>query len=471
MARKTIQPVTAILIGAGTRGRDAYGSYALANPNRLKFIAVADSDEKKRVIFQRQHQIPDEMVFTSWETILDPKVGKIARVAFICTPDRVHFEPAMKALELNYDLMLEKPIAPTLEECRSIAQLAKEKGRLVQICHVLRYTEFWQKVKEIVDSGKLGEIIHYDHSENVAYWHFGHSFVRGAYKNKETSSAIVIAKTCHDLDLIYWLLDEKAEEVSSIGELTYYKPEHAPKEAPERCTDGCPIANDCPWHAPRLYLDLEPVLRTGLSSHSLFLRVLTKLMLKSKAIRKIVGLFNKDIRRINNWDIFPINAITTDYSREGIMKALKETPYGLCIYKAGNDVPDHQISTFSFPSGATATLTMHGLSEHEGREFRMFGSKGVLRGIFRNSEESIKFTDFRSGREQIVHQTGLSTETHRGGDRRLMDAFTSALLENRSEEEELSLTNIFSAMESHFMGFAAEESRITKQNIKIDEFR
>jgi predicted dehydrogenase len=469
VARNNQKSVSAILVGAGTRGRDAYGAYAINNPQRLKFIAVAEKDKTKRDIFKKMHNIPEDRVYSSWEELLSEENGKIAQVAFICTPDRLHFEPAMKALELEYDLVLEKPIAPTVEECRKIASKAEEKGRLVQVCHVLRYTDFWKKVKEIVSSGVLGKIIHMDHSENVSFWHFGHSFVRGEYKNKDTSTPIVLAKTCHDLDLIHWILNEKADNVVSVGEVTHYKLENAPKDAPLRCLDGCPIENECPWFAPRLYIELEPLLRTGLYSQNRLVRLITKGVLKSKSFRDFVGIFNKIIRRFKKWDQFPVTAITTDYSKEGKMKALRDGPYGLCIYKTGNDVPDHQITTLTFPSGATTTLTMHGLSEHEGRELKIFGSKGVLRGTFRNSKEIIELTDFRYGKTKILYKRPLSAKGHGGGDEKIMDAFTAVIMGEANQIEHL--TNVSSALESHYMGFAAEESRLTGLKQQIANYR
>ncbi|MBN1329047.1 MAG: Gfo/Idh/MocA family oxidoreductase [Candidatus Heimdallarchaeota archaeon] len=464
------KPVTAILVGAGSRGKDAYGSYALKYPKRLKFIAVADINEERRKVFQKLHKIADNMVFSSWEDLLNEKIGKIAQVAFICTPDRIHYQPAMKALDLNYDLFLEKPIAPTLQECLDIAKLADEKSRIVQIGHVLRFTVYWQKVKDFIANGKLGKIIHYEQSENVSYWHFGHSFVRGPYNSKETSTAIVLAKTCHDLDLINWIMAEKPIDVYSYGELTYYKPENAPLNSPKRCIDGCPSSENCPWFAPRLYVDLEPIMRIGTYSQSRIIRWITKRIIKSKSFRNFIAYFNKDIRKIKNWNQFPVSHITNDYSVEGRMKALKEGPFGLCIFKAGNDVPDHQISTFNFSNGSTATLTMLGLSEHEGRELRIFGTEGVLRGIFRNNLEEIKFTDLRYGKVKILHKKGLSIDSHGGGDHGIMHAFTSVLLGEKVKTAD-NLIDVISAMESHFMGFAAEESRVTGKKQFISDYR
>ncbi|MEX2681433.1 MAG: Gfo/Idh/MocA family protein [Candidatus Sigynarchaeota archaeon] len=463
-------PVTALLIGAGTRGRDAYGRYAEVNPGRLKFIAVADPDPEKRHRFQKIHGIPDSAAFTTWQDVLSIDKGKIADVAFICTPDRLHYEPAMQALELGYDLVLEKPIAPSIAECRAIARKAEEKRCLVQICHVLRFTAFWKKVKEVIASGRLGKIVHYDHSENVAYWHFGHSFVRGPYKNKETSTPIVLAKTCHDLDLMFWILGEKAVDVSSSGGLMHFRPENAPPGAPERCTDGCPAEKDCPWYTPRLYVNAEPLIRIGMHAPSRVIRGFSKRALESRTFIKFMALFDKRANKLLNWDEFPVTAITNDFSVEGKMKALKEGPFGKCVYKCGNDVPDHMVSTFTFPSGATGTLTMHGFSEHEGRELRVFGTKGVLRGTFRQNIETIDVTDFRYMTTERVHKAGLSFVAHGGGDFGIMDAFTAVMLGEASREKN-NLTDVQSAMESHYMGFAAEAARERRAVLRMDDYR
>jgi len=268
MLTKKESPVTAILNGAGLRGRQVYGLYAQKNPNRLKFVAIADPNAERRRLFQKEHNIPDEHAFNTWDEMMNEKIGKIADTAFICTQDQMHFEPAMRALDLGYDLLLEKPITPNLDQCRAITKKAQEKKRLVQVSHVLRFTDFWKKVKEVIDSGQLGKIVHIDHSENVSYWHMGHSFVRGPYRNKETSSPMILAKCCHDLDLIYWFMGEKAKDLQSTGRLTYYIPENAPKGAPERCTDGCPVEKECPWNAVRMYVYGEPLIRIGLHSPS-----------------------------------------------------------------------------------------------------------------------------------------------------------------------------------------------------------
>nr|QEE17372.1 putative oxidoreductase [Candidatus Prometheoarchaeum syntrophicum] len=457
------KPITAILIGAGWRGRVTYGSYALKFPDNLKFIAVAEPDSKKRDLFQKEHNIPNSFVFKSWQEILDPSVGKIAETAFICTQDQMHYQPAIKALELEYDLLLEKPISPSFEECNHISNLAQEKKRIVQVCHVLRFTKFFKKLKELIDSGAIGDIIDYDHSENVSYWHFGHSYVRGSYKKKDESSPLILAKCCHDLDIMYWLIGKKPLTVQSKGFLSFFSPENAPKNAPERCTDGCPQEETCPWYAPGLYLEGEPLIRIGLHAKSRFLRFFSSLILNHRNIMLFLSKFIKKLRPFLNWEEFPANFITSDLSYEGKMKALKEGPFGKCIFKTGNDVVDHQIATYTFPNGVIGTLRITGLSEFEGRELRIFGTKGVIRAHFRTVEEEIKITDFRTYKTKRVYIKGLSKGSHGGGDFNLLDSFIKVIKGDLTPEQ-AGTTNIQGALQSHIMAFAGEEARISGRN-------
>ncbi len=462
------KPITAILIGAGLRGRVIYGSYGLKYPDRLKFIAVAEPDSSKRKLFQKEHNISNSNVFNSWQEILDPAVGKIADTAFVCTQDRMHYQPAINALELGYNLLLEKPISPSFEECNHISKLAQEKKRIVQVCHVLRFTEFFKKLKEIIDSGAIGDIIDYDHSENVVYWHFGHSFVRGQYKRKDESSPLILAKSCHDLDIMYWLIGEKPLTVQSKGFLSFFRPENAPKNAPERCTDGCPHEKTCPWYAPRLYISGEPLIRMGFNANSRFLRLFSSMIINHRKIMIFLSKFIKKLDQFLNWKEFPANFITTDLTYEGKMKALREGPFGKCIFKTGNDVVDHQIATYTFPNGVIGTLRITGLSDLEGREFRIFGTKGVIRAYFRSIEKEIKITDFLTNQTRVVFKKGLSTGGHGGGDFGLLDSFVK-VIKGELTPEQAGTTNIQGAIESHIMAFIGEEARISGKTLKINE--
>ena len=462
-------PVTAVMIGAGLRGQEVYGRYAEKNPEKLKFIAVAEPDTARRGLFQQAHRIPESLAFESWEPLLSIEKGQLADAAFICTQDNKHYAPAAAALKAGYHLVLEKPISPNLEECQQISRMAGEADRTVHVSHVLRFTEFWQKIRSLVRSGEIGRVMHYDHSENVSYWHFGHSYVRGPYKNEESSSPLILAKSCHDLDLMYWVLNEKPLSVYSTGELSYYRPENAPVSAPDRCTDGCPEAETCPWYAPRLYVTAEPLLRIGLHAPARIIRLLSHFALNHRKTLKFLSLFEKRLQGLLNWNQFPATVITSDLSLEGKMKALREGPFGKCIFKCGNDVLDHQITTYTFPSGATGTLTLHGFSDLEGRELRIFGTRGSIRGYFRYNGEQISITDFRYSKTKIVYRAGLSMGGHGGGDFGLMDFFVKKMKgEIPPEEAEAEVDN---ALEAHYMAFAAEDARTKGQPVMIDHYR
>ena len=151
--------------------------------------------------------------------------------------------------------MLEKPISPNARECLDLQRRAEEKGTQIMVCHVMRYTKFYRKLKELIDSGVIGDVVHVTHTENVAYWHYAHSYVRGNWHKTADSSPMILAKCCHDMDILSWLLGSRCRTVSSFGDLRYFREENAPAGSPARCTDGCPHSGSCPYYAPALYLD------------------------------------------------------------------------------------------------------------------------------------------------------------------------------------------------------------------------
>ncbi len=238
------EPIRLMLFGAGNRGEGAYGAYALRHPDEVRFIAVADPDPIRREKFAQAHQIPPERQFTSWQEAL--QAGKIADAVVDATQDEMHHDSAVAALKAGYDMLLEKPIAPTLAQTLDIVQTAETNDRTLVICHVLRFTGFFQKVNEIIKSGRLGQVVNISHSENVSYFHMAHSYVRGNWRNTEIAAPMILAKCCHDLDLLYWWMDAKPQTLSSAGNLLWYRSDNAPEGAPDRCTDGCPVARHLP---------------------------------------------------------------------------------------------------------------------------------------------------------------------------------------------------------------------------------
>jgi len=457
------QPLTAILIGAGDRGYGAYGPYALVHPDEMRFVAVAEPRDARRVRFAQAHAIPPERQFRTWEDLLAQ--GQIADVALVCTLDRLHVVPAVAALEAGYDVLLEKPMATTLSDCVRLVQTAERTGRLLQICHVLRYTAFLSTVHEIVTSGRLGDVITVEHRENVVYWHMAHSYVRGNWRNSELESPMILAKCCHDLDILFWNLGP-CRRLSSFGALTHFRAENAPEGAPERCTDGCPVAGECPWYAPRLYLELVPLMHAARHSPAVSERLGAALALDHPALTGAARRLIPGLDAALDYRGWPISVISEDTSPEARRRALETGPYGRCVYRCDNDVVDHQTVNVEFESGATGVLVMHGHSHEEARTMRYDGTRATLRAKFAYGlGDAIEVHDHLTGRVDSLVPRGVASG-HGGGDEGVMAGFVRAV-----REPSYALTTARESLESHLMAFAAEEARVDGTVVSMDEFR
>lgn len=419
---------SAILIGAGMRGT-IYTNEMLKFKDKFKVIGVAEPIESRRNIIKEKHNISDDMCFGGWEEILAKP--KMADLAVICTMDDMHYEPAMKAIELGYNILLEKPVAPTAKECADIALAAEKKGVKVLVCHVLRYTPFFKKVKETVMDGTIGDIMSVIHVEAVGNIHQSHSYVRGNWHSEEETSPMLLAKCCHDLDIIQWILNEPCEKIQSFGKLTYFTPEYAPEGAPERCIDGgCPIEDTCPYNSKKLYYD---------DKNNMWFRPAC-----TKGISK--------------------GEIPTD---QEVMTALKTTDYGLCVYKAHNDVVDHQTVNMQFKSGANATLSMNAFNRG-GRYIRIFGTKGELSAHM--DAEKIYIYTFEDKKHTEVPSVSTDESIlggHGGGDAGLVYELYDYLGGNYNG---YCAADINISVKNHLIGFAAEKSRREDSVESIDKY-
>ncbi len=459
-------PIQAIMIGAGQRGAEAYGPYALQHPDEFRFVAVAEPDAERRARFAAQHQIPTEYQFESWEPLLSlPQIGQ---AALICTQDRMHTAPTLAAFQAGYDVLLEKPMATTLEECQQLVKTAEATGRQLHICHVLRYTSHFSKLREVIQSGMLGQIANVHHRENVSFWHMAHSFVRGNWRNTAESSPMILAKCCHDLDILIWLLDDRCETLSSVGSLLHFRPENAPSGAPQRCLDGCPVTDSCPFYAPRIYLEMEPIWRNEAAARTGFERWALQTQVKNPGLIAVLSRALPRLRQITEYRGWPRSVITNDISPENILTALREGPYGRCIYHCDNDAVDHQVVSMQFERGTSVTLTMHGHSYLEGRSTRIEGSKATLFAYFGLDGDRIEVHDHRSGQETAFDTRPAGESGHGGGDFGLMAAFVGALQNNGGNT---ALTTARTSLESHLMAFAAEDARLNEKVIRMENYR
>ncbi len=410
-----MKQITVAIAGCGSRGLDTYAECQTRFPDKMKIVAVADIRKERLALAQKLYDLKDDQLFDSAEEMLQK--GRIADVMFICTPDRMHYTEAMEALKNDYHLLLEKPISPTQQECRDIEKLATEKKRHVVVCHVLRYTVFFQKLKELLENDRIGDVVSVQAIEKVGYWHQAHSFVRGNWKNKEQSSPMILQKCCHDMDILLWLVGKKCKEVSSFGDLRLFKKENMPEGATTYCMDGCKVKDTCPFNAERLY---------------------TEQMDKG------------------NFD-WPVNVVQTNPTREGVLEALKKGPYGRCVYQCDNNVVDHQVINMNLEGDCTINFTMCAFTAHGGRRIHLMGTKGDI--VADMETNTIKVMPFLGEEEEIDVKT-LSNDFsgHAGGDARMVEEFLTLVSENGTPSRTLS--SVSRSVESHLVALAAEDSRL-----------
>ena len=411
-----------ILIGAGNRG-GVYTDVMAAMPEQFEVVAVAEPRDSRRERIQEIHKLPDNMCFTDYKPLL--ALGKIADIALIATMDRDHFEPAMMAIDLGYDLMLEKPITPTPEQCIALTENAEKHGVRVVICTVLRYTPLFIKLKEIIDSGRIGKVMSINHEECVEFVHQSHSFVRGNWGNSERSSVMLLQKSCHDMDILQWLLGKKCKKVQSFGSLSYFTAENAPEGAPERCIEGCPVGDTCIYNSVKLYLE---------SDSNWFRSAATKLVKSS----------NEDVK-----------------------KSLLESNYGKCVFHCDNDVVDHQTVNMLFEDDVTVTFTMNAFNTG-GRYINIYGTKGEIRAALKG-DTPIKVYDIVSKETEEIPSSGTDGVLggHGGGDAGIVKTLYSYMI---GEYNGVSVPTIQESCYNHLITFAADHARKTGTVVDVEEY-
>ena len=412
-----------IVIGAGSRGT-CYTSKSLEIPDYYQIVGVAEPIADRRDNIKNIHGVADEMCFESWEPLL--ALPKMADIAIIATMDRDHVAPALAAIEKGYDLLLEKPAGATPEECRRIQRAAEEKGVFVLVCHVLRYTNFFKALKKIIDSGEIGKVMNIQHFEPVGLIHQSHSFVRGNWRNSNESSPMILQKSCHDMDILAWLIGKKCKKVHSFGTLSYFTKENAPEGSTERCTDGCPHLDTCPFNAIKIYFDDK--------ENDWFRTTCTKL------------------------------AHPTD---DDVMKSITTTDYGKCVFKCPNNVVDHQVVNLEFEDDIFASFTMSAFSKGT-RTIKIGGTKGVIEASM--GDPIIRIHHFLGKEDREVDLNSASADNitggHGGGDVGILYALKD-LIEGVPNE---SVCDIGESCDNHMIAFAAEESRLTGKVIDMEEF-
>lgn len=407
------------VLGLGSRGRN-YGTH-LANTKGVEIVSVCDKYQAKIDNVKKKWGVPDKGCFTDDKKFFAQ--GKVADVMVIATQDRDHYGHAMQALDLGYNLLLEKPVSPDIAECLAIEKKAREKGLKVLVCHVLRYSNYYRRIHDIIASGVLGEIMLIKHDEHIAYWHFAHSYVRGNWRREDETSPMLLAKCCHDLDLLYWFTGSKCKKVSCMGGLYHFKRENAPEGSADNCFD-CKYNKTCIYDCRYQY--------TGRNRGP------------------FIG------KHKFKWGTY---AFCTSGKKKDILNALKNDPRGKlwsrCVYKCDNDVADLQTLQMEMCNGAQVVMTVNAFNEADHRHTEIRGTKGELYADDTGSVIRLRLFDKRT--KKITVNVIPVIKGHYGGDEGIIKA-TVGLLKGPDETKQ-QYTWIKDTVESHRIAAAAERSR------------
>jgi len=416
-----MKPVTLLIAGAGARGT-GYATYAAKHPDLAKVVAVAEPREHYRNTMAQTYDIPPENVFADWKDAAE--APKLADAVIVATQDAMHADPAIAFANKGYHMLLEKPMAPNEADCRRIVAAVTDNGIIFAVGHVMRYTAYTRAVKKVIDSGRIGQVVSIQHFEPVGYWHQAHSFVRGNWGNEARSSFMLLAKSCHDLDWLSYMMGVHCTRVSSFGSLTHFRKESRPAGAGQRCLD-CDAEPTCPYSAKKIYLGRLATGQTG----------------------------------------WPVDVLTPDLTEEGITKALREGPYGVCVYDCDNDVVDHQVVNMEFAGGQTAAFTMTAFNKAGHRKTRIFGTRGEITG----DGDKLDVFDFLTDETETIDTQASGAGMlggHGGGDYGLISCFIDAAA---SGDQAKILSGPAETLEGHLMVFAAERARRqgTVENITL----
>ena len=413
--------LTVAIIGLGNRGRMYVKKFA---DNGVKVNATCEVNERILKAEADKYNVPEEFRFTS-DTAFFAK-GKLADCLIIATQDRDHYGHAVSALNAGYNILLEKPVSPDFKQCQEIASLAEKTGLKVVVCHVLRYSAWYNKVKETLDSGAIGDIVNINHTENIGYWHYSHSYVRGSWRKEAETSPSILAKCCHDLDIIYYFTGAKAKSLYASGSRNMFIPENCPEGASDRCISEngeCKHRKTCPYDVAKIYY---------------------------KATRYTLPLC------IYNWEKMTGDPKPT---KEKVINVLKTTsPYGRCVWKCDNDVMENQVVSMKLARNITATLTMTAFSKWCFRRLHIVGTKGEIIG----DDFGNKFKVNRFGGKTTVVKVRRTLGGHLGGDDGVVKEFIDYVVNGTVTPR---LTVIADTLESHQNAIASEKAR--KENTVI----
>jgi len=421
------EPVTAVVVGMGARAT-IYAREALRHPDKLRIVGVADVDPAHVRMARETFGIPPQHCFASAEALA--AVPRFADAAINGTMDPQHVETTIPLLRSGYDVLLEKPFATSQPDADRLLACAREEGRRVMVCHVLRYAPFYRKLKELILAGTLGRIVNIRMAEQISYFHESVSYVRGKYASPELcGSGMLLSKCSHDLDLLAWLMAQSLpESVSSVGSLYQFRPDRAPEGAGTHCLLDCPVERTCVYSAKRLYLE------------------------------------HPQRWAANIWhDLGVDGAAEAEKLR---LLSRPDNPYSRCVYRCGLRIVDHQSVMIAFRDGATADFNMNGGAAKSSRRIHITGTKGEAAGRFEEERFTVSLIapGAAGGAEETTVEAPAadgatdqaSGREHGGGDHALVMDFVAML---RGEPTSVCSAALSDSLVGHRLAYLAEDSR------------
>ncbi len=425
----TPPPLTAVLVGVGHRAL-LYGTYGLEHPDELKIVGLADPDAGRRQRAAAMFDVPPERCYPTATVLAEQP--PFADAAINGTMDRQHVPTTLPLLRAGYHVLLEKPIAPSKGELLTLWDTVRATQRTLMVCHVLRYAPFYTAIRERVQAGELGDLINITTAENVSYHHMAVAFVRGKWNRRAQSNPMLLAKCCHDLDLITWMKSGIApQSVTSQGSLMYFKPQNAPPGSGTRCLVDCQIEATCPYSARKHYIE-------------------------------------QNRWRFYAWD--DLEHIETPTLEQKLASLRTDNPYGRCVWRCDNDVVDHQVVSIEFEDGCVATHTMVGGTARPCRTIHLIGTKGEIEGTLEEGSFIIRHPDARAGHEYTETRVDVNVthDMHGGGDFRLVRDFLATL---KGEPVSISRTDIADSLYGHLIAYAADEAMLNRRVVTVERVR
>ncbi len=438
------RPVTVALLGAGERGQVMYGIFAKKHPDLFKYVAVAEANEERRERFVKKFNIKKENVFADWRELMEKP--KLADAVINAMPDVHHYDSTIAALRKGYHTLLEKPMAQSPVQCVSLVVEAEKQGLILQIFLECRYLALYESIKRLIDEGKIGELMGIQTAENLGYWHFIMSYVRGFASKSVDVISFLSAKGIHDFDLITWFANSHPTSVSSYGKLSYFREENAPEGAPERCLDGCPVEKTCPFHAYKQYIrpgfpQIPVSLLTGITPGTL-----------------VDGYIKyPHLRSLSAYNL-------TSVDREGRIKELEEGPHGRCVFRCDNDVMDHQLVNIEYEGGKLATLSLSAFSLTWERTLNINGTAGEI--YSKDLTGKLEVRNFSPKNKVRRKRVRFNPLFHGGSDGIVLIEFAKSVKNFDKNKGADVLTSAKDALDSHLLCFSAEEAR--KKNTVVD---